>query len=137
MKALALQEGLRAMLCGAPGVVALVPPANIIDTGRNPPPSPSIVLGGEVSRPDDGNLARDRSEHFHDLHIWTAEAATVEVKRIAGEVQRALLLQPRPVLSGGYQLVDWHSWRVRIMREADGSACHAVVTVRAIVAGGP
>lgn len=134
MSALALQKALREVLTSAERVTELVPAGHIVDRHRLPPLSPSIVLGDDVARPSDG-LARDRREHFHDLHVWQAEGATVGVKLIVRAIGDAILLAAPPVMEGGLHLIDWHVWRVRVLRDPEAETAHAVVTIRALIGG--
>lgn len=136
-QSLALQIAIRNALVSSPDVVELVPVDHILDTHRRPPPSPSVILGEDYGGPDEGNLGRDRVELFADLHIW-AEGQDMELaKRIGGAVRRCLTLDPRPVLGGGYHLADWEVYRGRVLRDPGGKMAHGILTVRAVIGGGP
>lgn len=132
---LALQKALRAAFAASAAVTALVPAANILDRHLRPPPSPSVIIGETDARPDGGYLQRDRFEVFADVHVWVAEPSTEGCKRIMGELQRCLTLDPRPELGDGLHLADWHVWRFRVLRDPSGDTSHGVVTVRAVVGG--
>lgn len=142
-KQLALQQALRAALLASDDLLLLVPAAHILDTHMRPPPSPSIILGEDVTAPSDGNVNRDRAEVWHDMHVWVAELSTVRAKQIMGAVREALRLDGeglfdwqwrRPDL-GQYQLVDWHISRERVMRDPGGEMSHGVMTLRAVIGG--
>lgn len=135
-KTLALQKALRAAFIASPGVVALVPAANIVDRHRRPAPSPSIVLGEVAAGPDTGNAGRDRQELFADVHVWVAEPSTEGVKQIVAAVSGCIWPLKRPVLDGGFHLADWEVVRVRVLRDPSGDTSHGVVTVRALIGGG-
>jgi hypothetical protein len=132
---LALQAALRAAFTTSAGVLALVPAANVLDRHLRPPPSPSVIIGEVDGGLDAGNVGRDRFEVFADVHVWVAELSSEGCKRILGELQRCLTLDPRPDLGGGLHLADWHVQRFRLLRDPSGDTSHGVMTVRAIIGG--
>ena len=134
-KSLALQKALRAAFTASPAVLALVPAAHIVDRHLRPAPSPSVILGEETAGPDAGNVARDREELFHTLHIWQEEPGTVGVKAIMAALADCLTLDPRPILGGGYHLADWQIASRRAFRDPDGKTAHGVLTIRAVIGG--
>lgn len=132
---LALQKALRAAFTASADVIALVPANHVLDRHLQPPPSPSVIIGEANGGLDVGNMCRDRWEVFADVHVWVAEPSTEGCKRILGQLQRCLTLDPRPVLGDGLHLADWHVLRFRFLRDPSGDMSHGIMTVRALIGG--
>ncbi len=128
---LAIQKAVRMRLVSTPGVVALVPAANVLDRHGRPNPDPSIILGEGLSIDDGDSIARDRTRVVMDLHVWKGEPSTAGVKAIAGAIRAAL--RPRLALDAGFHCGYCHVIRTRFLRDPDGETSHAVVTVEALV----
>ncbi|MCE6960574.1 DUF3168 domain-containing protein [Cereibacter sphaeroides] len=129
---IAVQIALRQRLILDAGVIALVPAANILDVNQRPAPSPSIILGQSQAVDDGDSIARDRTRVFHTLHVWKKEASLEGVKRICGEIRRAVQAD-RLLLSAGFHAADARVSDMRQTRDPDGETSHGVVTVEVLV----
>lgn len=129
---LAVQIALRQRLILDAGVTALVPAANILDVSQRPAPSTSIILGQSQAVDEGDSLARNRLRIFHTLHVWKKEPSLEGVKRICGEIRRAIHAD-RLLLSAGFHAADARVSDMRQMRDPDGETSHGVVLVEVLV----
>jgi hypothetical protein len=133
---LALQTALRARLIASPAVTALVPAEHIFDGATRPEAFPSIIIGdGQVVLEGDQHPAWRNVTVYCDLHVWALEAGLATVKAIAGAVWDAIgtsLDVPGFLLSDGV-----HVTGIRFVRDPDGKAGHAVVSVEALIGWQP
>ncbi|SHH03732.1 Protein of unknown function [Kaistia soli DSM 19436] len=129
---LALQKLVYARLVNSAEVTALVSRDFILDRSGRPTAFPCIIIGEGY-----GNLGtywyegNHHDELFSDLHIWTAEPSTVEVKEIAHAIR--LALRGYPWSAPGYTCHDLSVAGETFMRDPDGLHAHGVVSVRAIL----
>ncbi|WP_145111374.1 DUF3168 domain-containing protein [Cereibacter sediminicola] len=128
----AVQIALRQRLALDAGVTALVPAGNILDVNQRPAPSPSIILGESQAVDSGDSFARDRQRIYHTLHVWKKEPSLQGVKRICGEIRRAIHAD-RLLLPVGFHAADARVSDMRQMRDPDGQTSHGVVTVEVLV----
>lgn len=126
---LELQKAIRTRVVNNPAVIALVPATSIFDRSTRPEKFPCVIVGDAQTVLEPITLSRSHVRIFSDIHIWTNEDSLIDVKVIAGQVQRALAAKPAVA---GFHLVDWLIRGVRLLRDP-GSFGHAVVTVEALV----
>lgn len=126
----AVQKALRARFVATPGVVALVPAANILDRNSRPAPDPSIVLG-EDQVVDEGRIARDVVRVYSTVHVWKKEPGLVGAKAIADAIRQAMRQPLAP--PQGYHFGDSSVASERFLRDPDGETSHGVITIESIV----
>ncbi|ABN75402.1 hypothetical protein RSWS8N_06275 [Cereibacter sphaeroides WS8N] len=129
---LAVQVALRQRLALDAGVTALVPAGNILDVNQRPAPSPSIILGESQAVDEGDSIARNRQRIYHTVHVWQKEPSLQGVKRICGEIRRAIHAD-RLLLAAGFHAADARVADMRQMRDPDGLTSHGVVTVEVLV----
>ncbi|WP_430251695.1 DUF3168 domain-containing protein [Neorhizobium sp. DAR64860/K0K1] len=128
----ALQTAVRARLIATPGVIALVPSANILDRNERPNPRPSIIIGEGQAVDEGDTIARTRVRVYMDLHIWIEEPSTAGSKALAGAIRTALRARLVPGYAG-IHIPDCRVASARFLRDPDGKTSHGVVTVNAVV----
>lgn len=134
MPSVAVQIALRARLVGASAVVAIVPPAQILDAHKRPLGYPLIVLGEGQAVEDGGDLGRLRTRVYSDLHLWIAEPSFETAAALAGAVHRALH-SPRLELAAPFMCADCLVRGARFMRDPGGELSHVVMSVETLVHG--
>jgi hypothetical protein len=128
---LAFQKVVRVRLVTDSAVTALVPSSSILDRNERPVPMPSIIIG-EGQAVEGDRLDRRDQRLFMDLHVWVRETGLTGAKAIAGAI-RTSLHGPHLAPTDGYQFGDCRVSSVRYLRDPDGEASHAVVTLEALV----
>lgn len=129
---LALQKAVRSRLVNWTDLSSLVPAANILDRNERPNPRPSIVIGEGQSIDEGDSIARTLTRVYMDLHVWVEEPSTEISKRIAGAIRKAVN-GPRFQPVDGYHFADCRVRGSRFLRDPDGKASHAVITIDALV----
>lgn len=131
---LAVQKALRARFIATPGLVALVPAANILDRNERPVPDPSILLGDDQVVDANVAVARDYVKVFSTLHIWKKEPSLEGVKMITGAIRRAIgRVQRLDLDSADYFCTDIKINSSRFLRDPGGEFSHGVLVIECLV----
>lgn len=128
---LAVQTLIRARLVASAEVTALVDADAILDRSGRPERFPCIIIGTGEAQLGDGWHDVFHDEVHADLHIWTAEQSTVEVKEIAGAIRKALRGFPWTV--PGWLVSTLDVERQTFLRDPGGEHAHGVVSIRAVM----
>lgn len=129
---LEVQAALRARFTTTASLMALVPALSVLDTNQRPAPVPSIILGESQSVDEGTSLRRSHTRVYHTVHVWTREASLEQVKRIGGEIRRAIGFG-RLTVAQPYHCADVRVSSTRFLRDPDGEHSHGVVTVEALI----
>lgn len=125
---LALQTAIRARLIAHGGVTALVPADAILSRSSRPEVFPCILISdGRTDYADNYDDFYDRT--FTDLHAWTQEEGSEQLKTILGPVRDAL--PACPWIIPGFIVPYVRLTTARIMRDPDNLHSHAILTVEA------
>lgn len=127
---LALQTAIRARLIAHGGVTALVPPDSILSRSSRPEIFPCVLIhDGNVSFADNYDDFFDTV--FTDLHVWTRESGTEQVKTIVGAIREAL--PTCAWIIPGFTAPNVKIVSARFIVDPDQLHSHAVVTLEALM----
>jgi hypothetical protein len=126
---LAFQTAIRARLIAAPAVTSLVPAVNILSRSGRPEAFPCILISdGSVDCADNVNDFYDLA--FADLHVWTAEEGTEQVKTIVGAMRSALPICAWATVTG-FSVPYVRPGTARFIRDPDNIHSHGILTLEA------
>ena len=127
---LALQTAIRSRLISHADLTALVPADSILSRSSRPEIFPCILISdGQTAYA--GNYEDFYDTAFTDLHVWTREEGTEQVKTIVGAMRSALPTGAWPV--SGFTVPNVKITSARFIRDPDNLHSHAIVTVEAIM----
>lgn len=87
---------------------------------------------GEFQRLDDAADCIDGAEFYVTLHAWSQAVGTIEAKRVAAVITKALGTGDGLSLAPDHRLVEFAVESDRILDDPDGVTTHAVLTLRAL-----
>jgi hypothetical protein len=126
---LAFQTAIRARLIAGAGVTSLVPAASILSRSGRPEAFPCILISdGSVDCADNINDFYDLA--FADLHVWTTEEGTEQVKTIVGAMRAALPVCAWTTVPG-FTVPYVRPSTARFMRDPDNIHSHGILTLEA------
>lgn len=131
---LAVQRALRTRFISTPGLIELVPAANILDRNQRPVIDPSITLGFDQVIDADIAVARDYVRCFSTIDIWKKEPSLEGVKRISGLIRRAVNRVQRLDLDDpDFFCSDFKINSSRFLRDPGGEFSHGIVVVETLI----
>jgi len=129
---LALQTAIRSRLISTPAVTTLVPASRIIEGPTRPERFPSIIFGSGQTVFAGRAYSWRHVWAYLDIHIWTLEGGTEAARRIANEIDRALV---PPLTVPGFELLggNFNVTAARFFRDPDALHGHGVMSVQALL----
>jgi hypothetical protein len=126
-----LQKAIRSRLLASAELMALVPPANVLDTTGRPEVMPSINIGeGQtIYRRFDSTTAAT-------VHVWFQEPGLVQAKAAVSAIVEALRVDAQiegVLVLDDFTCFDLMPTQTRFMRDPHGSYSHAIVSVAGIM----